>query len=234
MDFVTATTQRVFNPLVGAIGSGMSQSGQFFSGISHGSQLAKENERLKSQLLAQQIYGDQESLFFGRIEALQKLLALESFAGKTKVPARAIAYFPYEFRMTLSVGSNQGIQPGMPAVSGTGFLGVVSTVTSNQCQINLLGSTQLRLGAVIGGEQPQAGILRGFGFNQLELEIFDTTIPLKVGDPVLTSGYSEWIPAGVLIGRVAEIVTAVDYGTRKVKVVPSSRLAASQEVVILK
>ncbi|MBL8086686.1 MAG: rod shape-determining protein MreC [Chthonomonas sp.] len=201
--------------------------------------LRAEVTNLRQSKAAADLYNERVTELEDQIESLNALLKLPPTVGKTRVPAVVTGYFPTELRMTLNVGSKQGIERRMPVITGTGLLGVVDAVSANACQIDLISSFQLRVGAmVLSRNDPTApaiaGLLRGEGGERLVLEFVETSAEIEPGDLVVTSGYSDKTPRGIPIGRVTEVRKDEDYGSRKVSVAAMTRLGESREVFVLK
>jgi cell shape-determining protein MreC len=57
---------------------------------------------------------------------------------------------------------------------------------------------------------------------------------VQVGDRVVTSGYSEFIPAGIPIGRVVQIHNDLEFGTKRCQVFPNVQIGDVREVAILR
>ncbi len=234
LDPISRFTQAVVGPLAGLFRSSENGFAEFMQGVVRASSLAAENRKLRSQVAAAALYLDTERLLSQRIEDLRKTLQLPPSGDRGRIPAIVIGYIPYENRMTLNAGKAQGVSVGHPAVTGDGLVGVVQTVESGTCQVSLVTSPTLRIGAMTQNEHPQAGLLKGESPDRLILEFLESGQAVKVGDWVVTSGFSERIPRGIPIGRVNGLENTQDYGAKKAYVFPSVRIARVQEVFILK
>jgi rod shape-determining protein MreC len=132
---------------------------------------------------------------------------------------------PYLHYVTINVGAQQGIEVGMPVVSGgAGLVGRIAEVAPRTAKVQLLTDresaitamlqTSRATGLVVG--QPdgtlrmeyipqEMGIDLGDGADEQEQE--ETA---SVGDIVLTSGLGGFMPKGLVIGQVTE-VQQMDY-----------------------
>lgn len=112
--------------------------------------------------------------------------------------------------VTLNKGSRHGIEVGMPVLCAGGLYGSVSEVSLNTCKVTTLrddtifiGATVVRSGingTVCGMESDE---------NLVKLQYLDANAnhhtDLAVGDLIVTSGYGETYPGGLVIGEIAEV-----------------------------
>jgi len=178
-------------------------------------------------------YERESVLLTDQVDRLRRTVGLPNY-GRKRVFAEVIGFFDYDNRLTIGVGADKGIAPGMPVVSSTGLVGLVQTVDKKRSQVQLISSPTLKIGVMIEGSDAVVGLLRGENASRLIWEVIDENAPLKVGDYVCTSGYGEMIPRGIRVGRVVEIMKDTEYGATRVFVVPSVKLIGVQEVLVLK
>lgn|GEM_PF-6073987 len=181
-----------------------------------------------------------------RLEALERentrlreMQHFPSVAGFREVKADVIAVNLSNQRVSLNVGSKQGVQPGAPVVVPNGLVGQVVEVGSGVCHVNLVTHPRFAVGArVFRADSQEIGILRGRGGERMVLTIYrEPTGALSAlvrgGDEVTTSGLSDVYPAGILIGRVAEANRNRMTGVIEATVVPAVNMAKVHEVVVL-
>src|SRR5579863_8699169 len=94
------------------------------------------------------------------IDDLRRLLRFRDVPGKTAIPAEVSGVFAFDNRITISAGSNDGVEPMMPVVSGRGLLALVQTVEPDHSEALLLVSPITMIGAIADRKPPPAGILR--------------------------------------------------------------------------
>jgi rod shape-determining protein MreC len=226
--------QRTVQPAAGffqRIGGSLRDFGQ---GLFSAKALSEENRRLKEQIAAMAIYDQNVLRLTTEAEGLRKLLSLPNY-GKQRVSAEIIQYFPYEDRISLNVGSAQGISKGMPVVTGEGLLGLVKAVDRSSCNVLLLTAPSQKLGAiVINRNPPPAGLLHGNGDDGFTLEFQDPKVTVESGDIVTTAGYSTLIPRGLPIGRVLVKESDVEFGVLRAQVFPAVSIGKVREVIVLK
>lgn len=132
------------------------------------------------------------------------------------IPARVIKNSvnkQYNF-ITLNVGKNDGVDAGMAVISDKGIVGEVKEATNNfSSVISILNRESF----------PNAMIRRNGYFGPLEWpgrnyrRVVLTQIPghvdVRIGDTIVTSGFSETYPIGILVGTVEsyELEQGVSY-----------------------
>jgi len=206
--------------------------GSTSANLTSGPALQRELRRLRDLESAAKLYGDTVAV---QEQTISSLRALQSFpdAGRTRVPAQIIAYFAYQNQVTVSAGRDQGVTKGLPVVSAQGLLGIVQAVETDRSQVLLLTSPAVKIGAMVFRDPPVAGFLKGQSPVRLTLDLLDTN-KVAVGDPVVTSGFSEKIPRGLAVGRVVQVVTDENYGIRRVSVAPAVQVGKALDVWVLK
>jgi rod shape-determining protein MreC len=168
------------------------------------------------------------------IDDLRKLQRFEALPGRMSIPASVIGMFPFTNRVTLNVGSRQGVTPNLAVMAPQGLFAVVQTVSQDRCQAQLIFSPTTNIGAKALRKPPAAGLLRGETASSLIVEFLDPDSPVAVDDVVVTSGYSEFIPENLPIGIIWKLEDNTDFGTRRAVVLPYVSLGNVRDVVIIK
>lgn len=239
VDFVTRTVQFVVLPPTRAL----DRTFRFVGDISIS---FVEAGRLKVRVR------ELETTLADRLDRMRRLEALErentrlrelqkfpSVAGFRQVKADVIAVSFSSQRVSLNVGSKQGIRPGAPVVVPNGLVGQVVEVGSSVCHVNLVTHPRFAVGArIFRADSQEVGILRGRGEERLALTIYREpagalSALIRGGDEVTTSGLSDVYPEGILIGRVAEANRNRMTGVIEATVVPAVNMAKVHEVVVL-
>jgi rod shape-determining protein MreC len=234
LDPVSRLIQAPLKPIILSLDSAADQSNTFWSGVRDASQLRIENQKLEAELTAVRNYLDSASAQESRIRDLRGTMNLPGL-GKEKVFADIIAFVPYDNRITLSAGKDKGITPNLPVVTVNGLLAIVSTVSEKTSQATLLTSSAVQVGGLVQGLAPVPGLVKGQTSQRLVMDVFDDAgLEIAPGANVVTTGYSEFIPRGIKIGTVTETFRDVDFGVRRVFILPSARIGMTKEVVILK
>lgn len=106
--------------------------------------------------------------------------------------------------ITINKGANDGIQPDMGVVSATGLVGIVKNVSPNYAIVLPVLNTHFRQSVKIKGTD-SFGTLRWEGKDSkyTNLNELPRHQAVKVGDTIITSGFSSIFPEGVIVGKVA-------------------------------
>lgn len=201
-----------------------------------------ENKRLKSRMEE-----------FGTLQAKVNELKVENDKLKDLVnkkddlrnfdpiQANVIARNPdqWEEKLILNEGSISGVKVNMAVLTSQGLIGKIVQTTPYTSQVELLSTnnTNYRVSAVVANKKSEAfGLIEGFDVKRGELIMkrIDSSLPVKKGDKVTTSGLGGIFPKGVLIGEISKISTD-DYGlTKLVYVKPAADFSMLDHVVIAK
>ncbi len=203
-------------------------------GVTGGSRLSRENAALRARLVALATYDESLRRLEGEVDSLRRLERLPAVAGRRWVGADVRAYAPLENRIAISAGARQGVEAGMPVVCADGLLGIVASVGPGDAQVTLLTAPSKTVGAIAAGhDPPPAGLLRGEGGRTLTLPFLDPNATVANGDLVVTSGFGERIPRGLVIGRVIQVDDNPELGARTAKVFPAAQIGRVREVRVL-
>jgi rod shape-determining protein MreC len=101
-------------------------------------------------------------------------------------------------------GSQDGINNQDLVVAPGGLIGRVISVTPNTSKVMLLSDPMSRIGVTISRNR-NMGFLKGNTTEQGIMEFFESDPKVKVGDVVVTSSYSQILPAGLPVGKVVSV-----------------------------
>lgn len=238
-DPISSIARSLVSPPAKALNSVANASSDFVSAIVHGRSLEDENKRLRSLAASAQMYNANIDLLQAEIGELRAMGSWQAQYGREKVPADVIGFFPHESRITINVGADKGIKRGMPVATYEGLVGRVETVDKSTSQVLLITapSTDSRISALVqrrAPNAPPAGLLRGDGPSSLLLELADPTSSVETGDLVVTSGFSENIPRGLVIGKVVSVQDDEAFGRRTATVFPRVAIGQVREVLVIK
>jgi rod shape-determining protein MreC len=216
---VTAPVADALSRAGTAAGSATATIGQLFT-------LEQENQRLRSELSLL----NSMKLELSELEAdnteLRGLLHLETtLGGHWRFQAASIiARNPDSWFDTVTVnrGSAAGIRVGMPVIVPEGVVGRVIAVTPNTADVMLLTDPESGVGAVDVRSQAAGVILGQANPNgEMTFQLFTHRPDVQPGDAVVTSGFSQYYPPGLLLGEIVN-VTPTEYGlTETATVLPA-------------
>jgi rod shape-determining protein MreC len=175
--------------------------------------LLLENSRLREAYLENQ--------------RLRSILGFKSRSQMDLIPARVIGRQSNGLinAIVLDAGEKDGIHKNMPLVTAKGLVGRVYEATEHNALGQILTDRNFKVSARIQRSRV-TGILSWVGGNRCELRDVPLRSDVRVGDVVVTSGYSSIYPPGIKIGVVTkvnaegtglfmdvEVVPQVDFGT---------------------
>ena len=203
----------------------------FFSGILSAKRFTEENRRLKQLLQHMELYDAEIELKDRDIDRLRALMGFNPVPGMTRVSASVCGFSINENRLTLNVGASQGVKLGCPVESADGLVGTVEEVEPSQCQVLMLTSAGLQatstgktqqIGAIdINRNPPLVGVVRGEDASTLSMTFLDPKAPAQIGDLIVTSGFSDRIPRGLMVGRIIQTEPNEEFGILKARLSPS-------------
>lgn len=212
------------------VGDGVTSLGQFYT-------LEKQNKALKSQLLQYDAMKLELSEVLADNGQLRSLLGLkQALVGWKLVPASIIGRSPSSWfdTVVLDRGSTSGIAPGQSVIVAQGVVGRIVGVSASTATVMLILDPKSGVGAVDARSQA-AGVLTGDDSvsGVLQFQLFAHRPNIEVGDAVVTSGYSQYYPKGLLIGQVTA-VAKTQYGlTETATVTPSVGFNSLDRVMVV-
>lgn len=166
---------------------------------------------------------------------LKELLSLKNkyFSFKT-ISANVLSYNPVNWFSTFVIdkGKSDGIKVGLAVVTYEGLVGRVYKVADNHSYVISILDKTTNIGVFLKTSNT-LGILKGVGRNYCLLEYLPAGIDVKLGEEVITSGISEYIPYGIPVGKVVEIKRKINEPIY-VRVKPYARFNYLKEVLIIK
>lgn len=233
LDPISKTVRQVLNPASQAAAGGVVAVNRTFEAWRQGPRLLAENQELKSQAAALQLYAADAVLLRAELDQLQKLAQIPIPPNRTALYADVIGFWPVENRLSINLGSKQGLKPDMPVIAPEGLAGIVETVGEDSSQVLLLSSPSVKIGGMVARPAPSYGITSGLKFDALTMEV-PGSAPVEVDDKILTSGLSDVIPGGIVIGVVTDVAAQAGYGTRQLTIFPLYRISPGQKLVVVK
>lgn len=216
----------VLSPIEGAFGSVTRPLRNAWGGVTRYEAVQKENRKLRSEIEALRGRAISESDAQSQVEQLKAQLDIPFATDFQKVVAQiATGNFSSFDDNTAQIdkGSDSGIKVGMPVVTPSGVAGRIERVTANRSTVRLLTDPDLRLGIRLSNDSLGVGRGTGAGRPFLVDEGIGLSVPVKIGDPVMTSGQERAVmPRGLPIGTVKKITRVQSDQTQVLEV----RLAA--------
>lgn len=136
--------------------------------------------------------------------------------------------------LVINAGSEDGVAPEMGVVSGTGVVGIVSRVTSHHALVMSILNSNSSISCRLRGTE-HFGYLKWNGGDPLRASMDDVPrhAHIQKGDIVETSGFSNVFPAGIFLGKVAEIKDSNDGLAYELEILLSTDLANIRHVNVI-
>ncbi|MBO4549382.1 MAG: rod shape-determining protein MreC, partial [Bacteroidaceae bacterium] len=136
--------------------------------------------------------------------------------------------------LVINKGSEEGIAPEMGVVSGTGVVGIVSAVTPHHALVMSILNSNSSISCRLRGTE-YFGYLKWKGGDPLRAYMDDVPrhAHIQKGDVVETSGFSNVFPAGIFLGKVAEIKNSSDGLAYELEILLSTDLANIRHVNVI-
>ena len=136
--------------------------------------------------------------------------------------------------MTIDTGSADGIHKDMGVISGTGVVGIVYLVAEHYAIVIPVLNTKSNISCMIQN-RGYFGYLRWKGgvSDLAYLEEVPRHAHFKLGDYVVTSGYSAVFPPGVRVGRILHVFNSADGLSYRVQLRLSTDFARLRDVCVI-
>ena len=136
--------------------------------------------------------------------------------------------------MTIDKGSADGIHKDMGVLSGTGVVGIVYLVAEHYAIVIPVLNTKSNISCMIQN-RGYFGYLRWKGgvSDLAYLEEVPRHAHFKLGDYVVTSGYSAVFPPGVRVGRILHVFNSADGLSYRVQLRLSTDFARLRDVCVI-
>ena len=137
---------------------------------------------------------------------LRRLLGFKEDSLFKLKAARIVGKDSSNFSDTILIarGSSSGLKKDAVIIAEAGFIGHLSEVSSAISRVMLITDPNSRISAVVSRSR-QMGVVYGTSRKLCELRYLSLDADVKIGDKVVTSGFSDIYPKGLLIGEVIKI-----------------------------
>lgn len=156
--------------------------------------------------------------------------------GISLIPARIIdnSVRQRDNMLVIDVGSEDGVAPEMGVVSGTGVVGIVSGVTAHYALVMSILNSHSSISCRLRNTE-YFGYLKWKGGKPLRAYVDDVPrhAHIQKGDIVETSGFSNVFPAGIFLGKVAEIKNSSDGLAYELEILLSTDLSNLRHVNVI-
>lgn len=206
----------------------------YFSLSGVNSQLTQRNAFLEQQV--RMLDDSIARLTRSQEAAVTRLSSMVPFQGCRLIPAKVVVNMVnrYDNLITIDKGSADGVKRDMGVVCGMGVVGIVYLVSEHYSIVIPALNSHSNISCTIQ-RRGYFGYLRWRGgSSQLAyLEDVPRHAHFKLGDNVVTSGYSSVFPPGVMVGKVLHVFNSADGLSYRVQVKLSTDFARLRDVCLV-
>lgn len=220
------------NAVSGKVFEWNSAVGQYFSLADVNSQLTQRNIYLERQieLLSEQLRSTQKDTT--AVERMQQVV-MRDFS---VIPAKVVSSSLDKANnlMTIDKGEADGVRKDMGVVCGTGVVGIVYLTSEHYSVVIPVLNEQSNISCSIRG-RGYFGYMHWYGGSPEYAYIDD--IPrhahFKLGDYIVTSGYSSVFPAGIIVGRIKHVYNSDNGMSYRLKVTLTTDFTRLRDVCVI-
>lgn len=198
------------------------------------SQLLSKNKRLQHDYLLAQMQLEQLEALRRENRSLRTLLnAARTMRGRVVATSvLSINTSPFANRITINVGTKQGVKEGQPLLDAQGIIGQTLNVGVLSSQVMLITDPSSAVPVVVKGTRI-ATIAVGTGsLNVLSLPYLPNNTQVKTGDILLTSGLGGVYPQGYPVGVITRVARQPGQRFALVEARPLANLGRETQVLL--
>ncbi len=165
---------------------------------------------------------------------LRKLLDFSEQHARPMYTARVVGYDPTSRYRTIRIdrGTHGGVFRGLPVVTARGVVGRVLRAWADYADVLLLTDPQSGVDALVQRTRAR-GTVEGVGEASLRLKYLLRLDEVRPGDLVVTSGFDNVFPPGLVIGTVSRLRRRSSGVFQEVQITPAVDMSRIEEVAIL-
>jgi rod shape-determining protein MreC len=172
-----------------------------------------------------------------RIEnrALREMLDIKVREEFNTQPARVIGYYQskWQSEIIINTGKMDGVDIGMGVVNQDGLIGTVIFSSDSTSNVSLLNNPGSSIGARVLSSRI-LGIAEGSEEKKILLNYIPANETVFIGDIILTSELSKYIPPDILIGRVKSVAQEAGNAYKHIEIEPFADFKSLEYVMVIK
>lgn len=192
---------------------------------------AKENKALKEQI--GKLFSENSQLRKKLAEAQSLLSQVQHLDPQTY---NLISVHPIGIGRYLKIdkGANSGLKLNQSVVVNDNYVGKISKIEAQTANVQLLSDPQSKVAAFSQGLEGKAkGILIGQFSTDILLDKILHEEKISVGDLVYTDGTEGYLPRGLILGRVTQVLEQPTQVFKQAKVVPNFDIRDMELVYVI-
>ena len=165
---------------------------------------------------------------------LRKLIETRRQLGSRVAPASILygARDPFNRRVILDRGIDQGVIAGQPVVDDLGVVGQVTRVAPDYAEVTLLTDRNQSIPAQVVRNGLRT-VVFGTGDGRLEMRYMSSNADVQVGDWIVTSGIDGIYPRGLKVGKVESLESDANGIFSRFILTPAAGMGRYGEVLLL-
>lgn len=197
-------------------------------------QARQENLALRQARLADAEQLQRLQILEAENQYLRKLLETKRLLGSRVQPASILysARDPFNRRVILDRGSEEGVIDGQPVVDDQGVVGQVTRVAADYAEVTLLTDRNQSIPAQVVRNGLRT-VVFGTGDGRLEMRYMSSNADVQVGDWIVTSGIDGIYPRGLRVGKVESLESDPNGIFSKFILTPAAGMGRYGEVLLL-
>lgn len=199
-----------------------------------------ENDMLKSEVADVDNIKSENDELKDEIKRLKDVLNLNNLVSDREYVNASVVGRDFDFwndKLLIDKGSNNGISNNMAVVSSGGLVGITDDVSHFNSSVTLLSnfkfSFNISVKVKVNGSEVY-GILNKYKDGFFEIMGIVDNIDIPKGSVVVTSGYGNIFPSGILVGYVDNVTTDNFDLSKIVKVRPKVNFDDISYVTVVK
>lgn len=231
LDFLNRGLSYLTNPTSFGLYDTSRKIGSQFEFIFKARFATQENKALKNQL--SDLLSENANLR-KRLAEVESLLSQETYLDPkiyNLIPARPIGLTRF---LRIDQGEDDGVKVGQAVVFKDNFIGKAVEISAQAANIRLLSDPDSKVAAFSQGLSGKArGVLVGqFGSDILFDKIFHEE-QIQVGDLVYSEGTEGYLPRGLILGKVTQVLEEEKAVFKQAKVAPNFDLRDVEVVFVI-
>lgn len=167
-------------------------------------------------------------------DRLRTMLEYERNTVLDLIPAKVVGMgiSPMITSISIDVGRNYGIVLNTAVIGVDGLVGKIITVDDNTSLVQIMSDYNFRVSVKLE-ESGTTGILRWKSGNIFEVWEISKSVGVKIGERIVTSGYSDIFPENLPVGEVTGIIDRREMLHKIVVAKALSKFTALQHVFVV-
>ena len=194
-----------------------------------------DNQRQREDLLLANAKLNRMAAVAAQNQHLKELLDTQHSLGLNVQLARVIGVDlgAYRYRLTLNMGSRDGVRAGQPVIDAHGVMGQVIEVLPHTAVVMLITDPSHAIPVTIARTGLRTVAYGSRDGDELSLPNLPLAADIRVGDNLLTSGIGGRFPPGFPVGRIDNVTPAATGMFQVALARPAADIDRSTDVLLL-